>query len=87
MRTSHALMLRLFHDPQYDFERVEVVYVNRGAPGDRSTIQGRRIHHLDQGGMEIESDASIVFIPYHRIRRISYDGKEIWRKGERIFPY
>lgn len=80
MRTSHAILLRLYHDPQYDFVRVSVEYVNRGAPGDRSVVQGDRILKLEQGGMEIESVLGAVFIPYHRIRRITYDGKIMWEK-------
>lgn len=80
MRTSHALLLRLYHDPQYDFCRVSVEYVNRGAPGDRSVVQGDRILKLEQGGMEIESVLGAVFIPYHRIRRITYDGEIMWEK-------
>jgi len=78
MRTSHAILLRLRHDPQYNLSRASVEYVNRGAPGDRSVVQGKRILKLDQGGMEIESDLGMAFIPYHRIRKISYDGKTLW---------
>lgn len=80
MRTSHALMLRLRHDPQYDFSKAEVEYVNRGAPGDRSTIKGKQIRSLEQGGMEIESVDGAVFIPYHRLRRISYGGQILWNR-------
>ncbi len=78
MRTSHAILLRLRHDPQYDFKRASVEYVNRGAPGDKSTVQGDRILKLEQGGMEIESEIGSTFIPYHRIRRIAYDGETMW---------
>ena len=78
MRTSHAILLRLRHDPQYDFSKASVEYVNRGAPGDRSTVQGTRILKLEQGGMEIESEQRATFIPYHRIRRISYGGETMW---------
>lgn len=78
MRTSHAILLRLRHDPQYDFIRASVEYVNRGAPGDRSMVHGKQILKLDQGGMEIESDQGTTFIPYHRIRRISYNGETLW---------
>ncbi|HSD59118.1 MAG TPA: DUF504 domain-containing protein [Methanotrichaceae archaeon] len=80
MRTSHAILLRLYHDPQYDFSKVSVEYVNRGAPNDRSTATGDRILSLEQGGMEIESERGATFIPYHRIRRIIYDGKTMWEK-------
>jgi uncharacterized protein (UPF0248 family) len=30
--------------------------------------------------MEIESEAGTTFIPYHRIRRICYDGNVMWKK-------
>jgi uncharacterized protein (UPF0248 family) len=43
-------------------------------------VQGDRILKLEQGGMEIESEKGITFIPYHRIRRLIYDGKIIWEK-------
>ncbi len=78
MRTSHAILLRLLHDPQYDFGKASVQYVNRGAPGDRSKVEGKSILKLEQGGMEIESDQGMKFIPYHRIRRIYYCGETMW---------
>lgn len=81
MRTSHTILLRLRHDPQYDFSRASVEYVNRGAPGDRSTVQGDRILKLEQGGMEIQSEVGSTFIPYHRIRRISYGDETMWAHG------
>ena len=67
MRTSHALLLRLYHDPRYDFGKVSVDYINRGAPGDRSSVIGERISRLEAGGMEIESAAGKTYIPYHRV--------------------
>jgi uncharacterized protein (UPF0248 family) len=78
MRTSHAILLRLLHDPRYDFCKTSVEYVNRGAPGDRSTVHGSQIQNLVRGGMEIESERGTTFIPYHRIRRISYDNETMW---------
>jgi uncharacterized protein (UPF0248 family) len=80
MRTSHAILLRLLHDPRYDFSKASVEYVNRGAPGDRSKVVGTQIQNLEQGGMEIESARGTTFIPYHRIRRISYDGEIMWAR-------
>jgi uncharacterized protein (UPF0248 family) len=80
MRTSHALILRLRHDPQFEFARVSVEYVNRGAPGDRSTVKGDRIMSLEQGGMEIDSEKGRTYIPFHRIRRIAYEGRIMWEK-------
>ncbi len=81
MRTSHALLLRLFHDPKFEFGKVSVEYVDRGSPGDRSRVPGDRIIRLEQGFMEIESEMKTKFIPMHRIRRIAYDGETMWEKG------
>ena len=81
MRTSHALLLRLFHDPHYEFSKVSVEYVDRGSPGDVSHVLGDKIIHLEQGFMEIESEMKTKFIPIHRIRRIAYDGETMWEKG------
>ncbi len=80
MRTSRALLLRLYHDPGFDFRKACIEYVDRGAPGDRSSVWGERIASLQPGWMEIESEMIIKFIPYHRIRRISYDGTVMWEK-------
>ncbi len=81
MRTSHLILLRLYHDPRYEFGKVVVKYADRGAPGDISSVGGNCILELEQGGMEIKSDMKAKFIPYHRIRSISYDGKAMWEKG------
>lgn len=78
MRTSHRLLLRLYHDPGYDFSRVEVEYVDRGAPGDRSTVQGERVLALDAQYLEVDAGTHVTCIPYHRVRRIMYDGKTVW---------
>jgi uncharacterized protein len=83
MRTSHALLLRLYHDPQYDFCNVGVDYINRGAPGNRSTVSGEQIHRLRAGGMEIGSAAGETYIPYHRLLQIYYEGLPVWEKGIR----
>ena len=81
MRTSHALLLRLRHDPYFDFSKTEVEFVDRGAPGDRSTVRGDKIILLDQGWMEIEWENRPKFIPFHRIRRITYEGTIMWEKS------
>jgi uncharacterized protein (UPF0248 family) len=84
MRRSHAYLLRLYHDPHYDFSKVSLDYTNRGAPDDRSTICGDHIHHLRAGGMEIDSAWGTIYIPYHRILRILYEGQMVWEKSVKI---
>jgi uncharacterized protein (UPF0248 family) len=78
MRTSHRLLLRLYHDQQFDFKDVTVSYINRGAPQDRSEVAGPQIENLDRDYMEITSDRGPTAIPYHRITRILYRGIVIW---------
>lgn len=38
---------------------------------------------LDSGWIEIISEEKTKFIPYHRIRRITYDGTVMWEKREK----
>jgi len=80
MRTSHALLLRLWHDPAFDIKKATVEYVDRGAPGDRSTAEGEYIINLDRDYFEVISTEGTTPIPYHRIRRITYAGVPIWEK-------
>ena len=83
MRTSRRLLLRLYHDPGYDFARVEVEYVDRGAPGDRSTVRGDRVVALDAQYLEVDAGTHVACIPYHRIRRIRYGGETMWQHGDK----
>jgi len=70
----------LRHDPQFDFGKAVVEFVDRGAPGDRSAVRGDKIIRLEQGWMEIEWENRPKFIPFHRIRRITYDSEIMWAK-------
>jgi len=81
LRTSHALLLRLQHDPMFDFCKAVVEFVDRGAPGNRSTVRGDKIIRLEQGWMEIEWENRPKFIPFHRIRCIIYEGTVMWVKS------
>jgi uncharacterized protein (UPF0248 family) len=80
MLTSHELLLKFWHDSRYNFSEVRVEYVDRGAPGDRSAISGMDIRMLDAYYFEIASEQGMKYIPYHRIRKIMYDGTIIWER-------
>jgi uncharacterized protein (UPF0248 family) len=86
VRKSREILLRFYHDPAFSFERVEVCYTDRGAPGDESCIEGSRIRVLDSRYMEIESPKGLTPIPYHRITRILYEGKVFWEHGRKEGP-
>jgi len=81
MRKSREILLRLYHDPEYRFADVEICYVNRGAPGDMSCTGGDRIIRLDAYYIEIESEKGTTSIPYHRLIRIRYQGRNAWERG------
>ncbi|NTU99724.1 MAG: DUF504 domain-containing protein [Methanoregulaceae archaeon] len=86
MRKSREILLRFYHDPAFRFERVEVWYADRGAPGDESCIGGSRIRAVDSRYMEIESPRGLTPIPYHRIKKILYEGIVVWQHGRKEGP-
>lgn len=81
MRKSREILLRLLHDPEYRFADVEICYVNRGAPRDMSCIWGGRVIRLYPFYIEIESENGTTAIPYHRLIRICYQGRNVWERG------
>ena len=83
MLTSRTHLLRLRHDPAFDFSLAEVEYVDRGSPGDLSRISGDKIIKLEQGWMQIAAVDGVKFIPFHRIRRIIYRGSVVWEKRDK----
>ncbi|WP_067051561.1 DUF504 domain-containing protein [Methanofollis ethanolicus] len=82
MRTSHRILLRLLHDPACDFAAVAVVFIDRGAPGDCSQIEGREIAAIEGAHMVVETDRGPKYIPIHRVLRILYQGEVIWEREE-----
>ena len=81
MRKSRELLLRLYHDPRCRFSDVVVCYIDRGAPGDESCVEGDKILGLDSQYMEIESPGGVSPIPYHRIMKLLYEGSPVWERG------
>lgn len=84
MRKSHELLLRLWHDPAFEFRDVRMTYLNRGAPQDRTAVDGGKISRLDSQYIEIETEpgAPPTCIPYHRLRQIEYRGVILWEYTE-----
>ena len=80
MRKSRELLLRLYHDPRCQFTDVVVLYIDRGAPGDRSQVDGAGIVTLGALFMEVTSPSGPTPIPYHRITRIKYKGETAWER-------
>lgn len=83
MRKSRELLLRFYHDHRCRFSDVVVCYIDRGAPGDESCVEGDRIRRLETHYMEIASTVGVTPVPYHRITRVIYDGKTVWERGSK----
>ncbi|MGA2913470.1 MAG: RNA repair domain-containing protein [Methanoregula sp.] len=66
--------------PALYFSGVRVRLVDRGAPGDCSYVDGTNIRTLDAYCFEIASEQGVKYIPYHRIRKIIYNGKTVWER-------
>ena len=80
MLTSHILLLKYRYDPRYTFDDLTVWFVDRGAPGDRSSADGTNIISLSDQYLEIRTCAGMKCIPYHRIRRITCRGEVVWER-------
>lgn len=60
--------------PGGGLERAEVTYLHRGAPNDLVTIKGSAITELERSFFSTSESK----IPYHRIRRITLDGRTLF---------
>jgi len=76
MKTAREVLNELKWRKDRDFSLVHVFYVHRGAPDDTMEIDGFAITGLDQ----LFFHTSEADIPYHRIYRITYDGKTVFTR-------
>jgi uncharacterized protein (UPF0248 family) len=80
MRQSEELLHRYRWAPGYEFGRVNVVFSDRGTPGNRACVTGDCITHLANTYLEVDTGGGTTVIPYHRVLEIQYDGRVEWRK-------
>jgi hypothetical protein len=59
-----------------DLKECEVIYLHRGAPGDRKSIRGDEIEKIEGGFMVIGE----TMIPLHRILEIKFKGVTVFRR-------
>uniref|UniRef100_UPI0034E2C20D DUF504 domain-containing protein n=1 Tax=Methanothrix sp. TaxID=90426 RepID=UPI0034E2C20D len=83
LRKSHEILLRLKFDPAYTFEKAVICYTDRGAPGDTSCVVGEEITELAGYYFESRREGAVKRIPYHRIKRITYEGRVLWEAATR----
>ena len=54
----------------------EIWYIHRGAPDDTKVISGKNVVKLEKSFMQTNA----AMIPYHRIFKIVYNGKTIFKR-------
>lgn len=59
-----------------NLEQAEIWYIHRGAPNDTKIILGKDIVKLEKSFMQTTS----AMIPYHRIFKIIYEDKIIFKR-------
>jgi uncharacterized protein (UPF0248 family) len=82
MLKSHEPLLKFRHDSRFEFAKVRVCYIDRGAPRDCTCAEGNTIPVLDAYYFEVKSQAGLKYIPYHRIRQTRYAGVTVWERPE-----
>jgi uncharacterized protein len=58
-------------------ERMKIIYIHRGTQGNLKMIAGSSIERLEGGFLILMEGTQI---PCHRIIRIEYNDKIIWKK-------
>jgi len=71
MNSRDLLNKMKWHD-DYDFDRVKIYYISRGAEGGISSVSGSNVRELERHFF-VTRDGEI---PYHRITKIEY-GEEV----------
>lgn len=65
---------------RFDLKNCTVYYIHRGAPGNIRTIAGSEIKSIDRAFLVISGYEEDVYIPYHRIVKIEFDGSIVFLK-------
>jgi uncharacterized protein (UPF0248 family) len=76
MTNPKEILNKLKWNKEYNIDSAEIWYIHRGAPKDTMIISGKEIVKLDRSFMETTS----ATIPYHRIFKIVYNQKVIFRR-------
>ncbi len=65
---------------RFDLRKCKVYYIHRGAPGDMKMVEGNAIRSIDRSFLILEGVVDDVYIPYHRIVRIDYEGTAVYMR-------
>ena len=76
MPSPRDILNELKWKQECDINNAEIWYLHRGAPNDTKIISGKDIIKLEKSFM----NTTTAMIPYHRILRIIYEGKIIFKR-------
>ncbi len=65
---------------RFDLRKCRVYYIHRGAPGDMKVVEGSAIKYIDRSFLILEGVVHDVYIPYHRIVGIDYEGMAVYMR-------
>ncbi len=65
---------------RFDLRKCRVYYIHRGAPGNMKMVEGNAIKSIERSFLILEGVVHDVYIPYHRIFRIDYDGTAVYMR-------
>ncbi len=68
---------------RYDIRTCRVYFIHRGVPGDTRIVDGSAIKHIEGSHLVLEGFPQDVYIPYHRIFRIEYNGEVVYEHHKR----
>ncbi|MBC7129038.1 MAG: DUF504 domain-containing protein [Thermoplasmatales archaeon] len=66
------LLNKIKWDKKYDFNKVTLWYISRGERNDTGILKGEDIITIGKNFLETKNG----MIPYHRIIKVEYEGKE-----------
>lgn len=78
---ARDILNKLRWHPKHDLDKAKITITHRGAPKDKLTISGEKIHDLGSGFMKVERKNKKVEIPYHRIIKIETPEKVMWKEN------
>ena len=76
MTNPKVILNKLKWGQNQSLEQAEIWYIHRGAPNDTKIISGKDVLKLEKSFMQTTS----AMIPYHRIFKIIYAGKTIFKR-------
>ena len=76
MINPRIILNKLKWQKDFDFKKIKVIYIHRGAENDRKIISGENIVDIQRSFMKTDTS----MIPFHRITKIIYKNKIFFQR-------